>query len=550
MIKMPNIEINKDDFEDLTGREFTEEELMEEASMMGVHWHGVDDDKCQVEIYPNRPDLLSVEGLARAYRGFFEIETGFREYEVQEGSIKVEKDVSVEKVRPHIGCAVVRNLELDEARINGLIQLQEKLHESMGRQREKLAIGLHDLSNIAPPFTYRTAEPEEVSFQPLEHENELNLGQILEEHEKGKKYSGILDGHEEYPIIVDSEDQVLSFPPIINNQLTEVDSGTTDIFIDVTGTDEETVDKALNIVATTLAERGGDVESVEVDGEDMPDLTPREMELDSQYLRKVSGLEVSDEQIVKNLEKMRLGAEIEGGKVNVEVPAYRDVMMHQYDLIEEVVIAQGYDKIEPEIPEVDQAAEQQPIEQFSDLVRDILLRSGATETNTRVLTSKEKQLDMMMMVEEEIPSLKNTVSQERSATRIRLLPSMLEVLNTNKHNAYPQSFFETADVTLLDNTPEGASNRRKAVYVETGDEVDFTDAREVLQVLERDLGIELSVQKDSRPFLKPARSGEIYLDGESIGYIGEVSIEVLNSWELEKPVSAFELNLEKLKELK
>ncbi|MFB6100238.1 MAG: phenylalanine--tRNA ligase subunit beta [Candidatus Nanohalobium sp.] len=545
---MPNIEINKHDFEELTGREFTEEELMEDASMMGVHWHGVDDDKCQVEVYPNRPDLLSVEGLARAYRGFFEIETGLREYEAQEGIIKVEKDSSVEKVRPHIGCAVVRNLELDEAGINGLIQLQEKLHESMGRQREKLAIGLHDLSNITPPFTYRAVEPEEVSFQPLEHEDELNLGQILEEHEKGQKYSWILEEHDEYPVIIDSEDQVLSFPPIINNQLTEVHSGTTDIFIDVTGTDEETVKKALNIVATTLAERGGDIESVEVDGENMPDLTPRVMELDPKYLRKVSGLEISDEQVVRNLKKMRLGAEIEDGTVNVEVPAYRDVMMHQYDLIEEVVIAQGYDKIEPEIPEVDQAAEQQPIEQFSDLVRDILLRSGATETNTRVLTSKEKQLDMMK-VEEEIPTLKNTVSEERSATRIRLLPSMLKVLNTNKHNAYPQSFFETADVTLLDDTPEGASNRRKAVYVETGD-VDFTDAREILQVLERDLGIELSVHKGSRPFLKPARSGEVYLNGESVGYIGEVSGEVLDNWELEKPVSAFELDLEKLRELK
>jgi phenylalanyl-tRNA synthetase beta chain len=539
---MPNIEINKEEFEEMTGKEFTEEELMEEASMMGVHWHGVDGDKCQVEVYPNRPDLLSVEGLARAYRGFYEIETGLENYEAEEGGIKVERDGSVQDVRPHIGGAVIRDLELNEKAINGLIQLQEKLHESMGRQREKIAIGLHDLSDISPPFTYKAVSPEEVSFRPLEHEDELDLGEILDEHEKGEKYSWILEEEENYPVIVDSEENVLSFPPIINNQLTEVDEGTTDIFIDVTGNSEEGVKKALNIVAVALADRGGKIESVSVDGERMPDLSPKQKELDPEYFRNISGLNLSENEIVEALEKMRLGAEVKGDGIVVDVPAYRDVMMHQYDLIEEAVIAYGYDEIEPEIPDVDQAAEQQPIEQFSDLVRDILLRTGATETNTRVLTSRKKEIENLNL-EESIPTLKNNVSEERSATRVRLLPSMLNVLENNRHNAYPQAFFETADVTELDDSPEGASNRRKAIYIKTGDEVDFTDAREILQVIERDLGVEFELRESSRPFLKDQRSAEILLEGEKVGYIGEISGEILENWELDKNTIAFELDL-------
>ena len=244
---MPHIQINKHEFDDLVGAKVTDETLNEEASFLGVHWNHVDQEKWDIEVYPNRPDLLSVEGLARAYRGYFEQETGLEEYDVTEGSVQVEKEESVKEVRPHIACAVIRDLEMTERMINGLIQLQEKLHVSYGRQRDKLAIGLHDMSEISAPFTYRAVEPEKVSFTPLEYDKEIHLGEILDEHEKGQEYSWILEDEDKYPVIVDSNDKVLSFPPIINNQLTEVENDTEDVFIDVTGKHEETVKKALNI---------------------------------------------------------------------------------------------------------------------------------------------------------------------------------------------------------------------------------------------------------------------------------------------------------------
>ncbi|MFB6147665.1 MAG: phenylalanine--tRNA ligase subunit beta, partial [Candidatus Nanohaloarchaea archaeon] len=336
---MSHIKINKKEFDRLVGEEIDGEKLHEEASFLGAHWNHVEGDKWDVEVYPNRPDLLSVEGLARAYRGFFGIETGPEEYEVEEGDIEVEVDSSVEDVRPFIGGAVVRGLELDQRAINGLIQLQEKLHETLGRKREKLAIGIHDLSKVEPPFTYRAVEPEKVSFTPLEYDSELELGEILEEHEKGKKYAWILEEEDRYPVIEDSEGNVLSFPPIINNQLTEVDTGTQEVFVDVTGMDRKTVEKALNIIVTALAERGGAIESVDVDGQKMPDLSPGERELELEYFRDISGLELEGGEVVEMLEKMKLGATVEDGAVEVEVPAYRNDVMHQYDLIEDIIIA-------------------------------------------------------------------------------------------------------------------------------------------------------------------------------------------------------------------
>jgi len=547
---MPTIEINKTEFESLLGQEVKAEKLRDEASLLGAHWTHSEGKKWEVEVYPDRPDLLSVEGLARAYRGFFDIETGLKKYDVEKGELHIETDDSVKNVRPHIGGAVVRNLELDQRAINGLIQLQEKIHESMGRRRDKLAIGLHDLSSLEPPFTYKAVEPGNVSFTPLENEDELDLGEILEEHEKGKKYSWILEDEDKYPIIVDSKDQVLSFPPIINNQLTEVDIGTHDIFIDVTGKHKETVRKALNILTTALGERGGDIETVTVDEIRMPLLNPESETLDTEYFREISGLELEDEEIIERLEKMKFGTQKRDGAIKIDAPCYRNDLMHQYDLIEDVVIAHGYQNVEPELPELDQIGEQKPIEDLSDRIREILAGAGAMEANTYYLSSKEKLFDKMGMEQQEIVEMSNALNENFSAMRNWLLPSLMSVLQNNRQHSYPQEFFETADVAVLDDSAVGSSNKRKLAYVVSDEDMGYTSVKQTLQVLERDLGVEFEVKADQKPFMVPNRSADIFFEGEKVGFIGEIDRKVIENWELDNDVSGFEIDLDKLMGLK
>ena len=548
---MAHIEINKEEFEELVGENISKEKLNQEASLLGAHWNHVEGKKWDVEVYPNRPDLLSVEGLARAYRGFFEIDEGMDRYKVEKGNIELQVDDSVEDVRPHIGGAVVKNLELSERIINGLIQLQEKMHETMGRRRDKLAIGLHDLSTVEEPFTYKAVNPEQVSFTPLEYDRSMELGEILDEHEKGRKYSWILEDEEKYPIIEDSNGKILSFPPIINNQLTEVNEGTTDIFIDVTGKDKETVQKALNILTTALAERGGKIKSVNVDGEKMPDLSPEKTELELDYLKDIAGVYWTPKEAIFRLEKMNFGAKKKGsGKLKVKVPCYRTDIMHQYDLIEDVVIAHSYDNIDPELPEIDQIADQKDIEKFTDLTREVLISAGALEAHTFILSSKEKLFDKMNRQEHEIVEMSNALTEDYASVRNWLLPSMLEVLNQNKHHGYPQEFFEAEDVAILNDSDGGASNRRKLSYVISDKNVDFTQARETLQVVERDLGINFEIKPDEKEWFATNRSADIFLNGKKVGLIGEISDQVRENWELEMPIAAFEMDLEKLKKVK
>lgn len=547
---MAHIEIDKREFDDLIGEEISEKKLEEKASFLGAHWNHIEGHKWDVEVYPNRPDLLSVEGLARAYRGFFDIEVGLTDYDTNQGKIEVEVDSSVKFVRPFICGAVVRGLDLSTKKINGLIQLQEKLHQTVGRRRDKIAIGLHDMSELQPPFTYEAVKPENESFTPLEHDEDIHLQEILDKHEKGQKFSWILEDESEYPIIVDSKDQVLSFPPIINNQLTEVTSGTEDIFIDVTGKDRETVQKVLNILVTALAERGGEIETVNIDGKKMPDLSPEEAELDRDYLSEVSGLNLSAQQVTERLHKMKYSAEEKDQNIAVSIPSYRTDIMHDYDLIEDVVIAHGYRNIEPEMPEIDQVANETKDEQFANMLRDILHGTGAMEAHTYILSSEDKLIEKMDIEPEEIIRMSNALTEEYSAVRNWLLPSLMEALKRNRQHSYPQKFFEVDDTAHLAQTVTGAESRKKMAYVEAGEETGYTDARKILQVIERELDADFEIVESSKNCFEINKSADIMVDGSKIGVIGEFSDQVTDNWGLEVDAAGLELDVKKLRKIR
>ncbi len=274
------------------------------------------------------------------------------------------------------------------------------------------------------------------------------------------------------------------------------------------------------------------------------------MELDVEYFRSVSGLDLEESEIIERLEMMKYGA-TGGENIRVEVPCYRTDVMHQYDLIEDVIIAHRYTNIDPELPELDQIGRQNPIEDTAQVVRDIMSEAGAMEAMTYVHDNKENLTSKIEVEDEDFVKVSNPLSEEYGALRNLITPSLLQVLKLNKHHSYPQKFFETGNVAELDDSKVGASNKKKVAYITSGPEKDFTDARKILQVLGRDLGINLEVKDSEKPFYDDTRSGKIVLNGEEIGFIGQFSETVLDNWELDKPTAGFELDLEKVqKELK
>jgi phenylalanyl-tRNA synthetase beta chain len=539
---MPVVTLYWDELERLVGVD--RDVIIQKLPMIGCDIERVSDDHIDVEFFPNRPDLYSVEGVARALRGFLDIELGYKPYEVKKGNWKVYVDKSVLDVRPRIRCCVVKGLKMSDEVIRSLMEIQEDLHWTIGRNRRRMAIGVHDLSKIEFPLTYKAVSGD-FAFVPLDFDRIMTVEEILREHPKGKQFAFILEGKDRYPMIVDAKGEAISFPPIINAEKTRVTEKTTDLFIDVTGFDEY-VDKALNILATMLADRGGILESVEVVYPDKtyvsPDLNPKKMEVRKDEIYGLLGFKLSDSDIKLALERMRFGVEeIDDERVVVLIPPYRADIMHEWDVIEDIAIGYGYEKIEPEYPKTTGIGLSHKWNDLREIVKEIMIGLGYLEVITFTLTNERVQYDYMRRKRPEpwkgyVPVM-HPLTEDHTIIRTDLLPKLLEVLAVNKHHPMPQRIFEVGDVVV------GMKNRLKLACCSTHSKANFAEIRSVVQAVMRELDVKWDVKESDDPAFIEGRRADVVVDGRVVGVFGEVHPEVLEKFDITNPVVGFELDL-------
>ncbi len=537
---MPVVTLYWDELERLVG--VSRERILERLPMLGCDIERVEDDHIDVEFFPNRPDLYSVEGVARALRGFLGIEKGLKRYEAKKADWKIFVDASVLAVRPRIAGCVVRGIEMSDEVIRSLMEVQEDLHWTIGRNRRKMAIGIHDLSKLSFPLTYKAVDAS-FSFIPLDFDREMSVEEILREHPKGKAYAFILEGKSSYPMIIDASGDAISFPPIINAEKTRVTEATRDIFIDVTGFDEA-VDKAINILACMLSDRGGELESVEIvypsGVEVTPKLEVRRMEVPKSEISSLLGFELSDEEIREALEKMRFGCEIGGDTVSVLIPPYRADIMHPWDVIEDIAIGYGYDRIEPKYPTTMTIGESHRWNDVRELAKEVMVGLGFLEVITFTLTSESVMYEKMRRSGEawrDYVPVMHPLTIEHTILRTHILPKLLEVLAANKHHEMPQRIFEVGDVVV------GMKNRLHLAACVTHARANFYEIRSYVQALMRELEVEWEVAASSDEAFIEGRRAEIVVSGNSVGVFGEVHPEVLEAFDLTMPVAAFEVDL-------
>ncbi len=548
---MPVINFSYADLCDLIGREVPKETLRERLPMLGSDLKYAEDssDELSFEFFPDRADLYSVEGIARALRAFLGFEPGLRTYNVSASDAHLHVDASVKQVRPYIWSGLVEGNDITDALIRSMMDLQEKLHLTVGRNRKKVAIGIHDFRTVKGPFTYKAVRPDEVSFVPLQDTRSMTLSQILNEHDKGRAYASVLEGKERYPLIVDSAGVVLSFPPIINGITTALTENTKDILIDCTGTDLSAVKHAVNIVATALAERGGKIRTVTIhqDGrsETAPDLEPLRMSTTKDAVNNWLGTSLAPSEIVESLKRMGSGASVEGGQIMVRTPAYRSDFLHPVDLAEDVAIGYGFERFGRELPKHATFGEEDPLVAFSDSLKLILIGLGYFEVVTLSLSNpREQYLDMGLKESKNAVLVRNPVSEEHVLVRTSLLPSLLSILRRNKHRELPQKVFEAGDIVL------DAKNRRMVSGLAIHAKASFTEMKSVVQSLLQGLGMVCEVRPlDSPSFIK-GRCAEVSVGPEIVGIFGEISPATISSFELKYPVIAFELDAEKLMDLR
>ncbi len=512
--------------------------ICDNLPMMGSEVEREEEDQIDVQYFPNRPDLYSAEGTARALRGYLGLESGLSKYSVKPSGISFHVDENLKEIRPYLGSAVIRNVNMDNAMIESLIGLQESLHWAVGRGRKKVAIGVHDLDKVEGPFTYLAAD-KSTKFIPLDYDREMTMDEILAEHPKGKAYAKIVSVFDKYPLIIDAKGQVCSFPPIINGELTRVTKDTHNILLDVTGIEPRAVGVAVNILCAAFVEMGATVEMVTIDGVEGPSLKPSKRKVSADECTKLTGIPMDAKLLAKLLEKMRFGCNIiDDDKVIVSIPCYRADIMHDCDIYEDAAIAYGYDKIEAELPPTTTVGKPHPIQELYSLVRSAMIGQGYLENTLFTLTSEEVAYTKMNRPTNPAAlHVLHPISEDQTIIRTDILPMLMEALALNRSRELPQRLFACGDIVeSLKTYPKMA-----ATVIHAG--ADFSEIYAVVDSFCRMMDIPYEIKESTDPAFIPGRCGTIVSNCKEIGVFGEIHPEVLNSFGLEQPTAALEIDL-------
>ena len=533
------------------------EELKDVLFEMGMGLESYEDDSLSIEITPERLDLLSVQGIARAIKSFIGEKLESPEFPVHhDDSFEMFIEESVKEVRPFTVCAVIKNLDLDDEKIKQLINIQEKLHQTLGRKRTRGAIGIYPLDKISWPIRFKADLPEKISFKPLGSDKVMSGEEILTSHETGKEYAHLLDGKKVYPFFIDAKSEILSMPPIINSELTgKVEESTKDIFIECSGFEPNILNQLLNNLVTMFKDMGGDIYAVKVIDESLksnflsPDLEPLRTKLDISNVEKKIGIKISEGEIEKNLLKMMHSVEKkDGSSWIVKTPRLRTDIWQEVDLIDDIARAYGYNNIPLRIPDVVSIGSTLKLSDLNEELSEVMVGLGFLETYTFAIASKEEQLSKMLLDESKEKFIEITNGMEsQGMLRMSLIPQQLQSLANNRNRPLPQKIFEGSFVVIPDESKDVKARNELHFSALIADKiVTFTDIRQVLEALLRTRGLKPSIKPAVHPSFIDGRLGEIFVGDEKIGLIGELHPAVLENFGLQTPVAVFEINIEPL----
>jgi phenylalanyl-tRNA synthetase beta chain len=545
---MPKIEVSLPDFLTLAGLDSTDD-LDKLLEPMKAELDGIDGKTIKIELNDtNRPDLWTAEGVARGLRCFrngAEIHLGCmpepKDY------IKVSSDLT--DIRPFIAAFTATGWQVDEDGLSSLINAQEKLAFSFGKQRKTAATGFYALEGITFPVMYCTASPE-TRFIPLGENTEMTLADVLVRTEAGLKYAGLLSGLHRYPLLTDSAGRVLSFPPVINSSSTgRVVPGNSRLFCEVTGTDWHTVNLTATILACNLEDRGAVITPVEIrypdrDAVVTPVLYHDTLTATFSAISSMLGMDSTELDIRALLSRMDY-RHIDAGEnfVTAVMPPYRRDGIHPSDLMEDIAIAIGLNNMEPVLPSEYTVGSAAAVEALSRSVKALLVGAGCEEIIRPILSSEEK-ISIRTRTPELPIRISNPMTSEYGVVSNTLLPALLEVESCSGHTAFPHRIFTVGEV--LNRGHDGYCVTCVNLAVTVGD-ADFGTVHSILGIICHLRGLSLSLKPGDDPRFIPGRSAAIVINGAVSGILGEFHPGVLTAWGIAVPVAGFELPLELLR---
>jgi len=541
---MPVVTLYLQRLQGLVGGKSSRDRIIDALPFLGLDIEEQTNEYVRVEYSPNRPDYATDVGIASGLQGLLGIKKGIdvlRVKKAQSKQLAILVDPAVRKIRPYVSGIIARGGRLDDEAIRQIIALQEDLHFGIGRRRRKSSIGIHDLDAVSLPLKY-TAKSNDHKFVPLVASDEMSVQQILEQTDVGRDYGKILDKSQKVPMIVDSNGSTVSFPPIINSALTTVSSKTRNILVEVTGNDKNAVDDSLSVVAAALGSLGFALHELRVGSTGTAQIfRTRSMTVDPGMINQMLGLSLSASQICQSLRKCRLDAAVKGKKITCTIPRFRFDILGPMDLVEEVALGYGIQKLSPTLPSSSSVGHKNPVTLKVDKIGQIMIGLGFLEALNSSLTSKQTLYDHTGRSSGRIIEVAESKSQEHTVLRDLLLPGLLENLSRNVHEPYPQKLFETGTV-FSEDSPIGESLHIACVSAHK--DVGFTEIKSVLQsMLKTFCNIECKTKTSEVPMFANGKTADVIIGGKKVGMIGEIDPQVIENFKVRVPVSGFEMTL-------
>lgn len=534
---------------------------------------GLNDSIIEFEITNNRPDCLSIFGIAREAAATFGEALKYPDMAIHENKEKVTDYLSVE-VRnqeqcPRYAARVVKNVVIKES--PGW--LQERL----------IKAGMRPISNIVDITNYvmlelgqpmhafdydklehrkiivRNAFPDEVIKTLDEVERKLSESMlVIGDGGKGSAIAGVM-GSNDSEIEGSTKTIVFecaNFEPV-STRLTSKKLGlrTEASSRFEKGVDTELINTALDRACHLVELLGaGEIVGGKIDIYPNPK-KQRVMTLRTKRANDFIGVEISEDFIKKCLTSLEFG--VEGHEVlNITVPTFRADVEGEADLLEEIARLYGYDKIPSVLMDTTfTQGSRSYTQKLKGMARTSLTAQGLYEVLTYSFVSPGVYDRINLNADNPLRNaikLINPLGEDQSIMRTTIIPNMLDVISRNYNKKVAEGqFFELSRIYLTEKLPlEDMADERETLTIGMYGNVDFYDLKGVVENLLAELNIDnYKIQTSSHESMHPGRTAELLIRNKKVGYIGEIHPDVLDNYDIPVRVYVAELDFEVLIEL-
>jgi len=535
---------------------------------------GVNDVLLEIGITPNRPDCLSVVGTAREAAAVLSGTAGYPDTSVEESGSPVGDYVSVEikspEGCPRYTCRVIRNV---------------KIGPSPKWMKTRLeSAGIRAINNVVDVTNYVLLE----LGQPLHaFDYDLIKGRkiVVRQAEDGETIT-TLDGVERKlssdDLLICDGERPVALAGVMGGADTEVSEGTANILLESAyfspdtirktsrktglksessyrferGVDPEGVAKALDRAAALISElAGGEVAAGRID-ENPVIIEPAVVSVTAARVNAILGTDISEDEII-SIQK-RLGLRLlssENGVLTFEVPTYRVDLTREIDIIEETARLYGYNNVPVTLPAVAMKTELPGgVRAVQAKFKEVFTANGFYEAIN--YSFEDEELLGLFSPEKALPIL-NPISKDGAVMRTSLTAGLVKnvLLNLNRQESDVR-IFETGKIYIPSSGEKLPKETNKLAAAATGrkqpelwdrEEFDFFDLKAVLEMALGALHAQESVSFKPAPeieFLHPGKSAEIIIDGEAVGYAGEIHPGLMERLGLTKRVYVAEIDLD------